>query len=80
MNLALPELTIALVIIGALLLIVYPAARICRRLGYPMGLGLLAVVPLANVALLWFVAQSRWPIDGSRRDPLASPPAETGVR
>ena len=43
------------------LVVVWPAARICRRLGFPRWLGVLAVIPLANLLLLWFVALSQWP-------------------
>ncbi len=64
---AVPELTIVLVVVASLALVVYPASRICARLGYPAGLGLLAVVPVINLVLLWFVASSAWPIDQQRR-------------
>jgi hypothetical protein len=56
-----PELTITLVVIAMMLVVVLPAARICRRVGYPAALGILAVVPLANVVLLWFIAFAEWP-------------------
>lgn len=39
-------------------LIVIPMWRICERLGYPGVLGLLAVVPLLNLGLLYFLAFS----------------------
>ena len=44
------------------LVVVWPAARICRRVGLSPWLGILAVVPIANVVLLWFVAFSPWPL------------------
>ena len=56
-----PELMV-LVLLG--ISVVWPAATICRRLGFSPWLGVLAAVPLANVILLWFVALSRWPRDG----------------
>jgi hypothetical protein len=62
-----PELTIVLVVAAGLAAIAYPAARICVRLGFPAGLGILAVVPLANIILLWFVATSPWPVERSQR-------------
>ncbi len=34
------------------------------QLGYSAWLGLLAVAPVANLALLWFVAFSKWPVVG----------------
>jgi hypothetical protein len=43
--------------------------RICRRAGFSQWLGLLIVVPLANILLLWFVAFSEWPaLPGSADD------------
>ena len=54
-----------LVIIGAMVLmafmIIWPAATICRRLGFSRSLGFLAIVPMLNLLLLWFVALSDWP-------------------
>ena len=64
---AVPEFTIGLVIAMSLALVVYPASRICARLGFPSGLGFLAVVPVVNLLFLWFVASSAWPIDQQRR-------------
>ena len=43
--------------------VIWPASVICRRLGYSPYLGFVAVVPLANLALLWFVAFSPWTAD-----------------
>lgn len=53
-----------------ILAIAYPATRICRRLGFPPQLGLLAIVPLVNVGLLLWLAFAEWPAvpsDGARR-------------
>jgi hypothetical protein len=54
-----------LIVIGAMLLmafvVIWPAATICRRLGFSGWLGFLAVVPMVNLLLLWFVALSDWP-------------------
>lgn len=56
------ELTIIpLVILPMALVLIWPAARICRRTGYSPWLGILIVLPLVNVGLLWFIALSRWP-------------------
>lgn len=41
-------------------IVIWPAARICRRAGFSAWLGIFAVIPIANIALLWFVAMSRW--------------------
>ena len=56
-----PELVVICAIAAMSLAVVWPAARICRRLGFSPWLGILAVLPLANLALLWFVALAQWP-------------------
>ena len=43
------------------IIVVVPAWRICARAGYSGWLGLLAVVPLANLVLLYFLAFADWP-------------------
>lgn len=62
-GLGLPEVLLlvllVLVYVGA---IVVPAALICRRIGKAWWLSLFALVPVANVALLWFVAVAPWEI------------------
>ena len=57
-----PELVVIAAMAMMALLIIWPAATICRRLGFSPWLGVFAVVPLANVLLLWFVALSEWPV------------------
>jgi hypothetical protein len=44
-----------------------PAAIICRRIGRPLWLGVLALIPALNLILLWFVAMSRWEVAASDR-------------
>jgi hypothetical protein len=56
-----PELVVVVAIVAMALLVVWPAGRICRRLGFSPWLGVLAVIPLANLLLLWFVALAKWP-------------------
>jgi predicted PurR-regulated permease PerM len=56
-----PELLVILYIAAIALAVAWPAARICDRLGFPRWLGVLAIIPVANLALLWFVALARWP-------------------
>jgi len=51
---------VAIVAVVYLAVIVWPVARICRRTGHSPWLAVLAVIPLANVGLLWFIALSRW--------------------
>ena len=65
-SMGLPELLVILYIAAIALAVAWPAARICDRLGFPRWLGVLAIVPVANLALLWFVALARWPSDGTR--------------
>jgi hypothetical protein len=47
------------------LAVVWPAVHICKRLGLSPWLGALAIVPIANLLLLWFVALARWPASPS---------------
>ncbi len=57
-----PELIVIFTIVGmGSLLLVWPAARICKRIGFSPWLGILAALPIANVALLWVVAFAPWP-------------------
>ena len=41
--------------------VVIPAWRICQRAGYPGFMGLLILIPLLNLALLYFLAFANWP-------------------
>lgn len=55
-----------LLMLGIIMLILvavvaFPAGRICSRLGFSPWLGLIALVPVANVALLLFIAFAKWP-------------------
>jgi hypothetical protein len=56
-----PELLVVATIAVMAFVVIWPAARICRRLGFSRWLGILAVIPLANLLLLWFVALAQWP-------------------
>jgi predicted PurR-regulated permease PerM len=60
-----PEVLVVLAISAILLAIVWPASRICGRIGRSPLLGVLAVVPVANVVLLWFLALAEWPASQS---------------
>lgn len=48
------------------ILAVIPAWRICQRTGYPGLMGLLILIPLVNLALLYFIAFADWPADRER--------------
>ena len=66
-RIGIPELLVVLAISAMSLIIVWPAMRICRRVGFPLWLGVLAIVPLANVLLVWFVAYAEWPLEKGAR-------------
>lgn len=52
------------------IVVVIPVWRICQRAGYPGWLGILMLVPLVNLALLYFIAFADWPAvkAGDRND------------
>ena len=60
-QIGIPEISVVAVLAVMALAVIWPAATICRRLGFSPVLGLLAPLPIANVLLLWFVALSPWP-------------------
>ena len=60
-----PELIIIAAIVVMALLVVWPSGRICRRVGFSPWLGVLAIVPFANILLLWFIAMVPWPATDS---------------
>ena len=62
MNLGLPEILILFfLLVIPLALVVFPAWRLIARTGHRGELGVLAVVPLVNIALLWYLAFAEWP-------------------
>lgn len=62
---------IALWLIAALvgLVVIWPAGRICARIGLSPVMGVLAAIPVANICLLWYVALCTWPRDPLNRSP-----------
>jgi hypothetical protein len=58
-SLRLPELLVLVVLIGAG--VVWPASRVCAKAGFSPWLGLAALLPGANILLLWFLALAEWP-------------------
>jgi hypothetical protein len=67
-SIGLPELFVVGILLVAMLAVVaWPAGLICRRIGFPAMLGLLAVIPFANLVLLWVVALSPWPSSDVKR-------------
>ena len=61
-------LLVALVLPVYGVLVGLPACLICRRIGLPTLLGLLAIIPLINLVLLWYVALARWPSSPNREE------------
>jgi len=54
--------------------VLIPVWRICARAGFPGWIGLLAVVPIVNILLLYFLAFAQWPAE-QRRSPDPGPPS-----
>ncbi len=48
------------------IVVVIPVWRICQRTGYPGWLGILILIPIANLVLLYFIAFSNWTADKMR--------------
>jgi hypothetical protein len=57
-GLGIPELLVVLVVSGV---VIWPATRVCIKAGYSPWLGILAIIPVANILLLWFLALAEWP-------------------
>jgi len=66
-QIGLPELLVVLAILVTSAAVIWPAALICRRIGFSPWLGVLAGLPVVNVLLLWFVALAHWPAVKSAR-------------
>jgi hypothetical protein len=61
-RLGIPELFVVFILLAvSAVVFIWPAARICRRVGFSPWLGILIMVPLANLLLLWFIAVAEWP-------------------
>jgi hypothetical protein len=75
-----PKETIVIVImvLAYCAVILFPVARILRRTGYSPWLAIAALIPLANVALLWFIAASPWTADQAGV-PAALPPRRSAL-
>jgi hypothetical protein len=43
------------------IVVVIPVWRICQRAGYSGWLGVLILIPMVNLALLYFIAFADWP-------------------
>ncbi|MEO6807959.1 MAG: hypothetical protein ABI353_02475 [Isosphaeraceae bacterium] len=54
-------------------LLIWPCWRICSKAGFPGALGLLVMVPLANLLLLYLLAFAEWP---ALRGPTGAAPTD----
>lgn len=54
-------------------IVVVPFWRICQKAGYPGALGLLIVVPLANIVFLYYLAFASWPSQKAAAPPAGGP-------
>lgn len=62
MGVSVTELLIVAVIgVMSAILVIWPASRVCSKAGFSPWLGVMVVIPLANVCLLWFLAIAKWP-------------------
>jgi len=65
MPIGVPELAIILMVclfvVAGAVLVLWPLARILRRMGFSPWLSLVYIIPLANLVLLWYVAYTDWP-------------------
>ena len=59
-----------MILVGILLVV--PFCRLSSRLGYPGPLALLILVPLVNLAFIYFLAFSNWPAVDRDHTPGAS--------
>jgi hypothetical protein len=55
-----PELSIITLVVVVVLV---PAFRIARKLGYPSPLAVVVFIPFANLIILWLLAFIEWPIE-----------------
>jgi hypothetical protein len=66
-SIGVPEVFVVFCLVAMPLVVLWPAARICRRIGFSPWLGVLAVIPFVNLLLLWFVALAEWPLPPTTR-------------
>jgi len=62
-SIGIPELVLAAVVVAVVVIQVLLASRICSKAGYPPWIGVFAPVPLVSVALAFFLAFAKWPIE-----------------
>ena len=60
-NIGMPELILISALCLSVVTVVWPTCLICRRAGFSPWLGVVAIVPIANIVFLWFLALAEWP-------------------
>ena len=62
-NIGVPEILLILlaVVIVGIIFVLVPYWRIFRKAGFPPALSILMIVPLVNIAMLYFLAFTDWP-------------------
>lgn len=62
-----------LVVIAVLVVVVIPYGRIFKRTGYSPWLSLLTIIPLVNVAVIWWFSLAQWPAFSHRNGGVDGP-------
>lgn len=62
------ELSVVVFAVLSVLVVLWPATRICMRMGFSPWLMLLAFVPIGNLVLLWYFAYADWPSEPGSTD------------
>jgi hypothetical protein len=60
-NIGMPELILISAVCLSVATVAWPTCLVCRRAGFSPWLGVWAIVPIANIVLLWFLALAEWP-------------------
>lgn len=55
-----------LFLVLAILFWIIPFWKIFKKIGYPPALSLIMLIPILNIAVLWYLAVGNWPIKGNR--------------
>ena len=56
-----PEFILISAMCLSLVTVAWPTCLVCRRAGFSPWLGVLSIVPIANIVLLWYLALAEWP-------------------
>ena len=50
-----------IIVLGYLIIVLVPVAKILSRAGFSKWLSVLAIIPIINIVLLWVFAYVSWP-------------------